>query len=96
MEENMELFEDIYASVTGCATAEAKVPWVDSIFVEGTVYSDAYQELWDARLRLGQRFGVEFTDEDLETIMGAICDIEREIARYMFHYGMEYAKRESR
>lgn len=91
MNVNTEQFENIYATLTGNAAPEAKVPWVQSIFTEGTVYSNAYQALWDARLRLGQRFGVEFTDEDLETMMGAVSDIEREIALHMFLYGIEYA-----
>ena len=69
------------------------VPWVENIFVKGTPYAEAYQYFWDFRVRLGERFGIEFDDDDFEALMDAIMDVQDEVGQRMFRYGMEYAKR---
>ena len=67
--------------------------WVENIFVQGTEFNDAYEDLAIARENLCERFGMDMEDEDLERIMNAVLTIEREIARHMFYYGVEHAKR---
>lgn len=81
----MNNFEDIYETLIGLREPEAAVPGVESIAVKGTRYSEAWQELMDARIRLAERFGIDFEDADLERIMDAVAVIEREAACAIFH-----------
>ena len=84
-------FEEIYMTLTGNYCRSGGVPWVENAFAGGTVYNRAYQELWNIRTRLEERFGIELEDEDLEQGMNAVMDIEWEIAHRMFFYGIQYA-----
>lgn len=86
-------FEKIYYTMTGDLLPECCVPWVEDAFVEGTVYNQCYKNFWIAREHLCERFGMEWEDDDLELFMNSIMDLGEDIAKRMFRYGTEYAKR---
>ena len=86
-------FEKIYHTLIGTLLPQFRVPWVPNIFIEGTPYDQAYQVFWDARMQMVENYGIEFECDELEDIMNAILDVEKEIGFYMFQMGMEYEKR---
>lgn len=87
-------FERIFFTLTGDYQHTAAVPWVRNISIEGTDYDQAFQDLWDSRSNIGERFGIIWEeDRDLERMMNAICVIEKNVARCMFEYGIQYAER---
>ena len=90
----MYKFEEVYETLVGLRDKMARVPGVEDISAEGTPFAKAYQNLWDSRISLGKRFGVDFEDQDLERIMHAVQEIEKEIARHMYHYGAQFAEKE--
>ena len=83
----MNNFEDIYETMIGQRVPEAEAAGVVSIAGEGTPYSNAWQELMEARISLARRFGMAFEDKDLERIMAAVTVIERETALGMYRTG---------
>ena len=93
MEHMQKDFEEIYNTVAGTMSINGGVPWVEDAFAEGTVCSQAYKDFWTAREHLCDRFGLDWEDEDLELFMNGIMCLEKEIARRMFFYGIEYNKR---
>ena len=87
-------YEQVYETLTGMMDEEMAVPGVEDITQKGFLYERAYQRIYEARLRLCERFDIPFKDRDLERIMVAILDIEEDIARYMYHYGALFAEKE--
>lgn len=92
----MFVFEDIYNTLIGNDTLEFTIPWVNSLCEDGTPYMLAYQDVLEARerlcIRLGSDPGLPAEDTDIEIIINAMLDMQREVAWWMFHYGTQYRK----
>jgi len=93
MEEMEQDFQRIFQIVTGSVEAEYPFRWVENAFAPGTQFFEAYEEIWDARQRLCRRFDLDVSEMDLERIMNAIMDLEEDLGRRMFCYGIQYAQR---
>lgn len=85
-----ELIEEIYDTVNGGMSPGFEVPGVENAFAEGSLCAALYQQVFDAERRLEERLGVDGEDEDVETIMGAMCDIQRELCFRMYFYGAKF------
>ena len=83
-------FQTIYNIATGTQYPDPALPWVEDASGPDTEFSGAYREIWLARESLCGRFGLEWHDADLERIMFAILDLERDLAWRMFCYGIRY------
>ena len=88
-----EDFDSIYSTMMGNIRICWAVPWVEDSFRSENGISRAYKDFWTAREHLCQRFGLDWEDADLELFMNGILKLEEEVARRMFLYGIEYAKR---
>lgn len=93
MDSIQEDFERIYMKVTGNLSEDTSLDWVESAFVEGTDFQQAYDTFWEVRESLCRRFGMDWEDGDLERLMEGILSLGRDLARRMFYYGMVYARR---
>ena len=82
----------ILAAVVGAMEAEYPFQWVENAFTPGTKFAKAYDDFWIAREHLCKRFGIDWEDDDLELIMNGIMNLEEDIGRRMFLYGVKYAK----
>ena len=91
MDKTEQDFQNIFKIVTGSVDAEYPFHWVKNAFVPGTQFSKAYEEIWNARVNLCQRFDLDVSDDDMETIMNAIMDLEEDLGRRMFLHGIQYA-----
>ena len=80
------LFEKVYETVCGLRTTDL-AEGVEDIFVPGGFCDRRYTQMLGAYERLGT--GEE--DADVEIVIDAFMDMEREIARQMFRYGMKFA-----
>ena len=91
-----EDFDAIYETIIGSLKPEYRLDWVKNSFVEGTRLYDEYEILWDALEKLGWRMGLEYPleDPDIGHALGAVTAIKRIIAREMFHYTLEYVRRD--
>lgn len=93
MDRIQEDFERIYMKVTGNLSEDTSLDWVESAFVEGTDFQQAYDTFWEVRESLCRRFGMDWEDGDLERLMEGILSLGRDLAQRMFYYGMVYARR---
>ena len=84
-------FYTIFHIITGNVAAEYPFHWVENAFVPGTQFSEAYQDFWNAREHLCERFGIDFDDDDLELFMDGLMKLEEDLGRRMFLYGIQYA-----
>ncbi len=87
----MQIIDQIYSSLLGVANEASAIPWVENAFAPGSPCFDAYEAIWDARLRLYDRLGQE-DDEDIQIIVDSFYDVQEELCRKMFQYGMLYSK----
>ena len=66
------------------------VPGVENLFEEGKKCALLYKEVYDAQRRLEKRLGVEMYDKDVETIIAALTDIQKELRFKMYLYGAKF------
>ena len=92
MEWNEKDFQNIFNIATGAQRATPPFEWVEDAFKAKTGFAEAYDDFWNIRERLCQRFGMDFTDSDLERFMDSILKLEEDLARRMFRYGIYYAE----
>lgn len=59
---------------------------VEDEFVEGKPCEELYRQVYEARVRLCERLGVD-EDKDIQTIINCMDDISRILAMKMFDYG---------
>ena len=85
-------FDDIFLTVAG--ELEEELPWVRAVSGGGENYEHAWQEIDDAKAHLCERFGMDWEDGDLERILNAVAQLERDVGKRMFLCGVEYAKRQ--
>ena len=90
------MIEDIYDSLQGVLIPEARVPWVQNLFLEGSPCDLAYSQMLLAYERLRDRLGVEFEDDDVEIIINSLLDIQQILGFEMFRCGVAYARQENR
>ena len=91
MGETEQDFQLIFNMAMGVVEPGKPFEWVTNSFAPGTKYAQACEEVYNARESLCFRFGMDEEDADLERIMNALMDLEEELSRRMFFYGMKYA-----
>ena len=77
--------EKIYLSMLGELTEP--VPGVRNAFAPGQPCEKLYRQLYEAKCRLGERLGDE-EDADLETIVDAFFEINRQMCIRMYRLGL--------
>ena len=85
-------FRLIFDAAMGNTQTKLSYDWVENLFESGTGFVKAYAAFWAAREHLCERFGLEEDDEDLELIMNGLLDLEEDLGRKMFFYGVKYAQ----
>ena len=93
METPEMLYEDIFATVTGHMLPEYALDWVENGGVPGQDYYQVYEQLWEGRQELCDRFGLDWEDPSLEKIMRSVTDLEFALARRMFRAALDCAER---
>ena len=89
----MDCFDDIYATLLGEILSEYAVPWVENAFAPGSVCDAVFTRITEARQRIYDRQSSQGKDPDMEIIFDGFLDIQYELCRKMFQYGVQYAKR---
>ncbi len=86
---NEEVFEDIYRSMTGFYIPEAMVPGVPNLFAPYGYCDRECARMRQAYERLCARLGVDADDEDedLNTMVEAMENIQKALCREMFLLG---------
>ena len=82
-----EFINRVYDSLAGLLMETYRIPDVENAFSEGSFCMQRYSEMTEAYARLCDRLGVVDEDEDVEIIINALMDIEREMSMKMYHYG---------
>lgn len=75
-----EIYDQIIGSVCN----------VENEFADGKPCSELYGRVYDARLRLSERTGIDFEDPDLMEIVESLEEITRICSLKMFDYGKLY------
>ena len=87
---NLELWEQVYESLT-CHIADPwRMPGVIDAFAGDAYCMEQYGKMRDAYDRLCERLGVVDEDKDVETIIVCYMNIQRELCRLMFLYGQQF------
>lgn len=91
-----ELIYDIMNGFIDLSRVETEVdmPIIDE-FSEGMECAKIYEEVYQAKLNLGERLGVS-EDEDVEQIICGMGEITRILCLKMFDYGMKQAQMKMR
>lgn len=84
--------EDIYHSLQGVLVPEARISWVEDLFLDGSPCDRAYSQMLQAYERVRDRLGVEDEDDDVEIIINFLLNIQRILGFEMFRCGVEYAR----
>ena len=84
------LIEEIYDTLCGAVAPGLEKPGVENAFAIGESCELLYRKVYDAERRLEQRLGVEQEDEDVQTIIDALLDIQRELCFRMYCYGAKF------
>ena len=84
--------QEIYDSLWGGTIEEYRIPWVEDATVEGSLCMKQYVRILEAYERLVARLGQTDEDQDVETIINSMLDIQRELCLKMFEYGRIYEK----
>ena len=88
----MHEFEPIYQTMMGQLRKKSEVPGIENAFETPSDIAQAYRDIRTARENLCARCGLAPDDSDLEKIMDSLLTLEKDIARRMFHYGIQYAR----
>lgn len=88
-----EEFVAIFGTVCGYIRPEYQVEWVENARQVPSDYAQGMAEFYAAQQSLCRRFGLNFdTDEDLDRLSAALASIELDIARRLFHCGIQFAR----
>lgn len=87
----MTIFDEIYTSLLGVANEDSALDWVENAFSPGSPCFDANEEIWEARLRLCERLGLE-DDRDVQILVDNFYDVQEYLCRKMFLYGIVYSQ----
>lgn len=85
---------DVYDTVRGQLKEEFQVTGVKNTFAPGEKCDLLYEKVYDAERRLEARLGVPMHDEDVETIIDALLQIQEELCLQMYRYGAQFGLRE--
>ena len=88
--------EDIYMTITGLLKEEYRVPGIENAFEPGKNCERWYAAALEAYWRLCDRLGVVDEDDDVEIIFNSFLDIQEELAKKMFAYGVQYGEKKPR
>ena len=78
-----DFWEAVYESMTGLRTDEARLDWVEDIFVSGHPCFEAYLQIRQA-----------LPDTDDDSLLDALLDYSRILATEMFLYGRISCRKE--
>lgn len=81
-----------YETMACQIVAEYQMPGVKNAFREGTFCMQRYNEAMDAYDRLRSRLGVQDEDKDVECMICAFEEIQRELCLRMYHYGATHGE----
>lgn len=88
-----EEFLTIFGAVCGYTHYPDTPEWAESARQADSVYARSLAEFQAAQQSLCRRFGLNFdTDEDLDRLSAALASIELDIARRLFHCGIQFAR----
>ena len=79
--------EQVYETMWGQLIDKYAVPGVEDAFCEGSRCGQLYEQMLEAYERVCDRLGVEGEDPDVETIVGALLEMDRILCLKMFGYG---------
>ena len=85
----MEDFENTYESMLGLPVEEYALPDVDNAFVPGSFCDRQYARMRAAYERLCDRLKTGEEDPDLDVMVDAMENIQKELCRRIFHYAKE-------
>lgn len=85
-----QFIEDVYETLQGETNPAFMVPGVENAFEEGKKCALLYKEIYDAQRRLETRLDVEPYDEDVEKVITALLDIQKELCFKMYKYGAQF------
>ena len=80
----------VYQTVIGELQPEYSLVGVENSFAEDSFCDRAYEQVREAYARLLKRLGKENEDRDIETIIQAMTDIQKEVAYQMYRYGVHF------
>lgn len=92
----MNIAEEVYYSLLGQTVDEYKLTWVENAFASGGECERNYEAVFAAYERLCARLGVVNEDADVERIIDAMLDIQKELCLKMFAYGVLYEQNKPR
>ena len=72
--------------------------WKDQLvdeFAKGTYCSELYEEVYQAKVSLCNRLGVQ-EDSDIETVISNLLLIGKHLSMKMFDYGMEEERKQEK
>ena len=81
-----------YQSMACYMIEKYRMPGVDDAFAEGSECAELYREIWEAYGRLRDRLDVQDEDKDVETIINAFEEVQRELCYRMYHYGAVFGE----
>jgi len=87
MDENMIKF--VYDAMQG-DYLDTMPPGIINEFAEGAECDRLYAQVYEAERRLEARLGVEGHDKDVEQIIWAMSDIQRQLCYKMYAYGVRF------
>ena len=85
----MDTPEQVYATMCGLLADDVCIPSVANAFSAGKRCAVLSDEIYNARLRLSQRFHIPFEDRDLEIIVNGFLAIQHELCIKMYQYGQQ-------
>ena len=82
-------FDMIYDSMCGFLVEEYALPDVNNAFVSGSYCDRQYERMRSAYERLCERLKTGAEDPDLDIMVNAMENIQKELCRRIFHYATE-------
>ena len=73
-----------------------RMPGVKNAYSAGEFCCNRYGSMLDAYGRLCERLGVRDADDDVEIMIDAFLDIQREMCYRMYRYGAQFGMGESK
>ena len=81
-----------YETMACHVVEEYRMSGVEDAFAEGSYCMSRYHVAMDAYDRLRDRLGVVDEDEDVEIILNALEEIQRELCYRMYRYGAMFGE----
>lgn len=89
-----EFIDDVYDTLRGLTIPEARIEGVENAFAVGGKCERLYAQMLEAYERVCARLGAADEDKDVEIIINALMEIEREISHKMYAYGARFGMKE--